>query len=87
MPCAALETNPRAAAPVQTSTAKTPWPKTLPEQVRLLRAALDQYPEPATGQQLAKTFKGAERKRVAEILETLVAMGQAREEAGRYAVA
>ncbi|VFN05898.1 MAG: hypothetical protein BECKG1743F_GA0114225_111443 [Candidatus Kentron sp. G] len=70
---------------METTTAQTPWPKPLPEQVRLLRAALGQHPEPATVKQLAQTFKGAQTKRVAEILDTLVAMGQAREEAGRYA--
>nr|VFK15522.1 MAG: hypothetical protein BECKLPF1236A_GA0070988_1012712 [Candidatus Kentron sp. LPFa]VFK30774.1 MAG: hypothetical protein BECKLPF1236C_GA0070990_1011913 [Candidatus Kentron sp. LPFa] len=65
--------------------AKAPWPKTLPEQVQALRAALDRYPEPATVQQLAKTFTRAQSKRVGEILDTLVSLGQAREENGRYA--
>ena len=41
--------------PPDPATAKTPWPKTIPEQVKALRAALDQYPEPATSQQLART--------------------------------
>nr|VFK59180.1 MAG: Type II restriction/modification system, DNA methylase subunit YeeA [Candidatus Kentron sp. TC] len=72
------------AAPVATTT-KTPWPKTIPQQVETLRAALRRQPQPVTPGQLAKTFKGARTKRVWEILDTLVAMGQGREEGGRYA--
>nr|VFJ53978.1 MAG: hypothetical protein BECKDK2373B_GA0170837_104428 [Candidatus Kentron sp. DK] len=78
-PAAPMETD------TDTTTAKTPWPKTLAEQVQIIRAALAQYPQPASAEQLAKGFMGAQRKRVSEILETLVAMGQAREEGGRYA--
>lgn len=73
------------AGPVATDQAKTPWPKTLPERVKALRAALDRYPEPATAEQLARTFRRAPSKSVAEILDTLVAMGQAREDDGKYA--
>ncbi len=81
---AALETPAAAVA----EKGKPAWPKALPEQVQALRAALDQQPEPATAQQLAKTFKRAQAKRVAEILETLAAMGQAREDGGgRYSSA
>lgn len=62
------------ATPVETVTAKKPWPKTLPRQVQTLRAALGQYTEPVTvtPQQLAKIFKNARVKRVAEILDTPV---------------
>ncbi|MEO5341849.1 MAG: hypothetical protein H7842_00675 [Gammaproteobacteria bacterium SHHR-1] len=67
--------NPAAAA---SETSKLDWPKTLPEQVQALRTALDQHPDPASADQLARTFKRAQLKRIAEILETLVAIGQAR---------
>jgi hypothetical protein len=73
-------------AAAEAEKAKPAWPKTLPDQVQALRTALDQQPEPATAQQLAKTFKRAQTKRITEILETLAAMGQARQdEDGRYA--
>jgi hypothetical protein len=57
---------------------KRPWPKTLSEQVRAVRAALAEQPGPATPAQLAKAFKGAQAKRVTELLQTLDAIGQAR---------
>ncbi len=61
---------------------KPAWPKTIPDQVQALRIALEQQPQPATPQQLAKTFKRAQTKRVAEILATLEAIGQARKTDG-----
>nr|VFK78355.1 MAG: Methyltransferase domain-containing protein [Candidatus Kentron sp. SD] len=39
-----------AAAETDTATARIPWPKALPEQVKALRAALDRHPGPATPQ-------------------------------------
>jgi len=55
------------------------WPKPLTEQVQALRQVLSTEPAPADAAQLAR--------RVAEILETLVALGQARSpEPGKYAV-
>jgi hypothetical protein len=40
-----------------------------------------------TTDQVARSFTGARKERVGEILETLVSLGQAREvEAGRYLV-
>ena len=69
-----------------TTTKKQPWPKTLPDQVQALRAALAAQPSPATAEQLARTFSRAQTKRVADLLETLATLGQAqRMDGGRYA--
>ncbi len=63
---------------------KQPWPKALPDQVRLLRTALA-APAPVTAEELARTFTRARTDRVAELLETLAALGQARKmDDGRY---
>jgi hypothetical protein len=54
-----------------------PWPKDMPAQFALLRSALARGP--ATAQDVARAFKGAPRKeRMAEMLRTLAALGQAR---------
>jgi hypothetical protein len=69
-----------------TPASRHPWPKALSEQVRAVRAALAEQPGPATPAQLAKSFKGAQAKRVTELLQTLDALGQARAtEDGRFA--
>jgi hypothetical protein len=57
---------------------KHTWPKTLPEQVQALRGALVAAPGPLTGEQLARAFTRAQTKKVQELLETLVALGQIR---------
>ena len=58
---------------------KRVWPKTLPEQAQALRAALTAAGGPATAETLARTFQRARTDKVAELLATLVALGQARE--------
>lgn len=78
----------KAAAPVQEEmavgvavavpAAGTPWPKALPDQFRALARLLEQAGEPIDVKVAAKSFKGAKRERVAELLQTLVALGQAR---------
>lgn len=70
-----------AAAPAKKHT----WPKTIPEQVQALRAALAAAPAPQTGEQLARGFARAQTKKVEELLETLAALGQARQDGARYA--
>jgi SAM-dependent methyltransferase len=64
---------------------KQPWPAALPDQVRAVKDALRASPlqNPA---QIAAGFRPASRTRVAEILETLTALGQTRESAGRYSL-
>ncbi|MEA2068416.1 MAG: class I SAM-dependent DNA methyltransferase, partial [Verrucomicrobiota bacterium] len=77
-------------APVQDRGAagrKTAWPKALPDQVRALRAALAAQMAPITAEELARTFSRARTDRVADLLETLAALGQARLLGdGRYSV-
>lgn len=78
----------QAAAPVVAAAGKNNWPKALAEQVQAVRSALAEQPAPATPEIVARTFKRAQTRRVAELLETLTALGQARAtEDGRYAAA
>ncbi|MDF1580256.1 MAG: hypothetical protein P1P74_05675 [Desulfuromonadales bacterium] len=67
--------------------AKLLWPKTLPEQVQAVRAALANAAAPLTAETLARTFQRARADKVGELLETLAALGQVREvEPGRFVV-
>ena len=59
--------------------ARRPWPKTLPEQVAAVRAALTSATGPVTAEAIARNFQRARTEKVAELLITLVALGQARE--------
>ncbi len=70
--------------PAAAPSAKTPWPKSLPEQVQALRASLTAAGVPLGVEALASRFKGAKRERVAEVLDTLVALGQLRREGEAY---
>jgi hypothetical protein len=78
------------AAPVQRELVVAPampvgrqsWPKELPEQFKAVRAALAAQAVPARPDQVAAQFVRVRRHRVAEVLETLVSLGQARQ-AGR----
>jgi hypothetical protein len=64
---------------------KLPWPKTVPEQARAVRQALAAHGGVTTPAELARTFTRARVRAVEELLQTLAALGQAREvEAGRY---
>ena len=67
--------------------AKLPWPKTLPEQVQAVRAALASAAAPLTAETIARTFQRARADKVGELLETLAALGQGREvEKGSFVV-
>lgn len=67
--------------------AKHPWPKSLPGHVQAIRAALAGYDRPVTAKDLAKGFDRARVDKIAELLETLASLGQAREvEKGVFAV-
>ena len=57
---------------------KPSWPAALPEQVRAVKDVLRATPL-QTVQQIATGFKPASRTRIAEILETLTALGQTRQ--------
>jgi hypothetical protein len=58
-----------------------PWPTRMAEQAQAVRAALAALGGPASAAQVAATFAGAPPDRVAELLETLVTLGQARSNA------
>lgn len=64
-------------APVAAAAQKKPaWPKKLPEQVQALRSSLLAAPAPLTSTQVARHFNRAQTRKVEELLETLVALGQ-----------
>lgn len=73
-----LATGETEAAPAPAKPAKLPWPKTLAEQAQAVRSALSSLASPADAASVAAQFKGARTDRVAEILETLASLGQAR---------
>lgn len=54
------------------------WPKKLSEQMQAVRAALGEQPGPATAEQVARGFKRAKTRLVAEMLEVLESLGQVR---------
>lgn len=73
----ALELDVAAAA---TPEAERPtYPHKLAEQAAAVRQALQGAARPLTAQQVARLFKGARTASVDEVLETLVALGQARQ--------
>lgn len=64
---------------------KDPWPKTLPEQISAVKAALSDLGE-ATPEQVARKFQRARATSVRPLLESLTALGHARiVEEGRFA--
>ena len=66
---------------------KRPWPATLPEQVAAIAQTLADSPLPLDEAAIAERFtgKGPWKKRLPQLLETLVALGRARmNEDGRY---
>ncbi len=70
--------------PKDTAT-KAPWPKSLPEQIAAVRAALADLGE-ATPEQVARQFQRARSGTVQPLLDSLSALGHARPtEGGRYA--
>jgi Lon protease-like protein len=84
----AQETLPGAAkAAAAAVTEKLPWPKTLPEQIAAVRAALARQTVPIGAKELKKLFKNAREAKTLEILQALASIGQAREtEDGRYLI-
>ena len=70
--------------PKDTAT-KAPWPKSLPEQIAAVQAALTDLGE-ATPEQIARQFQRARSGTVQPLLESLSALGHARPtEGGRFA--
>jgi hypothetical protein len=71
-----------------TQTKKYPWPKTLPEQIQAVRAVLETANTPLEPEVVARQFQRAQRKKVAELLDTLETLGQAQQtESGEYRAA
>jgi hypothetical protein len=65
---------------------KLEWPKSLPDRIRAVRAELESLRQLTTADEMAARFSRAPKAAVAEILETLVAVGKARStNEGRYA--
>lgn len=69
------------AAPVRAT--KSAWPKKMAERVQAVEAALHRHGT-ATPAELAGQFKRAQPADVAEILETLVTMGRARQQGEKF---
>ncbi len=66
--------------------ARAAWPASLPAQVQAVAASLAAQDGPTTPDRLARTFARARAAKVAEILEALASLGQARKlPDGRYA--
>jgi len=74
---AAMDVGPEETAPPEKPAEKAPWPKSLPEQVQQVQAALSALARPATAREIARTFKSAPAPRVAAVLDSLAAMGKA----------
>ena len=67
---------------------KRPWPKTLPEQIQAVRTVLEEANTPVAPEVVARQFHRARKDKVAELLGTLEALGQAQEtEGGEYRAA
>ncbi len=68
--------------------APQPWPDALPAQAAALRDLLATLDEPATVDEIAAAFAGrrsaAQRARLTELLDTLAALGQARQDGERW---
>jgi len=66
------------------TTTKAPWPKSLPEQIAAVQSALHDLGE-ATPEQIARQFLRARAGTVRPLLESLTALGHARQtDAGRF---
>ena len=63
---------------------KIPWPKALAARVQAVEAALHQQGGPLTPAELAALLPGAPPDAVAEILETLVTLGRARQQGEKF---
>ena len=61
-----------------------PWPTRMAEQAQAVRTALVALGGPASAAEVAAAFTAAPADRVAELLETLVTLGQARGTEGGY---
>lgn len=66
---------------------KIDWPKSLPDRIRAVRVELEAIRVPVASAEVSARFVRAPKAAVGEILETLVAVGKARQlDDGRYAI-
>ena len=72
------------AAPAVAGVELLAWPASMPEQARAVRGMLGAARVPLAAAEVAARFAKAERGRVAELLETLVLLGQASEAEGKF---
>lgn len=72
---------PKAVTPHPAATSKRPWPASLPEQVAAIAQVLANSPIPLSETEIAERFtgKGPWKKRLPQLLETLVALGRAKQ--------
>lgn len=77
---------PGAATATTSAATAQPWPPTLPEQVRAVAQLLAASPAPLPVAAIEAAFKGKGpwRKDLPRILETLEALGRARQEGGGW---
>ena len=61
------------------------WPTTLPDQMALLASLLNTAPQTEAQLTARITGKGPWKKRLPDLLQTLVALGRARREGERWA--
>jgi hypothetical protein len=86
-PATQTELDTTTAAEARTPPAPRPWPKTLAEQARVVTETLAETREPLSVAALTACFQGAKPKPLAALLDTLVALGRAREtDGGRFGV-
>lgn len=71
-------------APAAAPRRKQAWPPAIPDQFRAVKESL--RIGPATAHQIASGFRPARRNRVAEILATLTALGQASSDGEKYSL-
>lgn len=64
---------------------KLDWPKSLPDRIRAVASELESLRTPITADEMTKRFIKAPKAAVAEILETLVAVGKARQVGDAFA--
>jgi len=71
---------------VDTAADRIAWPKTAPEQARAVAELLTTAKSPLTLDEIAARFtaRGRWRDRLPQLLDTLVALGRARSENGRW---
>jgi hypothetical protein len=69
----------------RTKEAKAAWPSNTREQIQALRAVLSTFGAALPAEDLARRFQGAKAAQVSTLLEAMSALGQIREERGRFA--